>query len=99
MTSAFDVYSTGETLLNLICGATFHEKIFAAVGHKGDAAIDRALKSQNPADTCNPRSSLQPLYQLAVYKMMPASPSSRASPTTLLANKMFEGINTLKVMP
>jgi serine/threonine protein kinase len=99
MTSAFDVYSAGETLLNLICGKTFHEKIFAEVGHRGDREIDKALKSQNPAGTCSPRKSVQPLYQLVASDMMPANPGNRASPTQLLSADIFEGINTLKVMP
>jgi hypothetical protein len=99
MTSAFDVYSTGETLYSMICGKTFHEFIFNKYGHRGDREISRALNQVNPATLCTPRSSLQPLFQLVVSGMMPAVASTRASPAALLANSMFNGIQTLKEKP
>jgi serine/threonine protein kinase len=102
MTSAFDVYSTGETLYSLMCGKTFHEAIFNKYGqHQNEQQIKSRLVNERPEGFCNPKDSrddrLAALFELVVKGMMNADATRRSSPTKLLSSAIFEGIETLKV--
>merc|ERR1712019_120841 len=102
MTSAFDVYSTGETLYSLMCGKTFHEAIFNQYGqHQNEQQIKSRLVKERPEGFCNPKDPkddrLAALFELVVMKMMSADATRRSSPTKLLSSDIFEGIETLKV--
>lgn len=102
MTSAFDVYSTGETLYSMMCGKTFHEAIFNKYGqHQNEVQIKRRLVNERPEGFCNPKDPKEErlafLFELVVNGMMNPDATRRSSPTLLLKNGIFEGIQTLKV--
>jgi len=93
-TQAFDVYSTGETLYWLLCGFTFHEKIFNMVGARGETEIKKALVSNDPRRFCTPPSALSALFEIVVGQMMSASPQGRSKASQLLAQPIFQGVET-----
>jgi len=95
-TYTFDVYSTGETLYWLICGTTFHEKIFNRFGGRGETEIKRALVSNDPKGMCSPPSALADVYSLVVDYMLKASPSGRKRASELLSSPVFQGVDTSK---
>jgi len=102
MTSAFDVYSTGETLYSMMCGKTFHEAIFNRYGqHQNEVQIKSRLVNERPEGFCNPKDPtdkrLASLFELVVMGMMNADATRRSSATSLLSSPIFDGIQTLKV--
>merc|ERR1712187_895705 len=102
ITSAFDVYSTGETLYSLMCGKTFHEAIFDKYGqHQNEKQIKSRLLKERPEGFCNPKDPkdkrLASLFELVVMGMMNPDATRRSSPTSLLSSPIFDGIQTLKV--
>jgi len=93
--SSFDVYSTGETLYWLMCGKTFHELVFDAVGAKGDTELKKALVSRSPQQMCRPPSHFKDLFEFVCGKMLQASEIQRAKPSQLITWDGFNGIETV----
>lgn len=93
-TFSFDVYSTGETLYWLMCRQTFHEKIFNKYGGRGESDIQRALVSTDPGNMCSPPAGLTGLFSLVVGKMLKGSAAQRSRASVLLADSVFQGIDT-----
>merc|ERR1719401_1638618 len=95
-TSSFDIYSASEALYWLICGQTFHEKIFNRYGGRGETEIKRALDSTDPRPMCSPPSALASLYGIVVENMLKASAGQRSKASAILAQSVFQGIDTSK---